>query len=304
MKYESKIFQHSCESMDELPDSSVSLTITSPPYWNAIDYSSHVENSDDDYRKRGNIDYKNEYLPFLQRCFTEVLRVHREGTFCAVVIGTVLFNGKHTPLPFDFTALMQDAGWEFHQDITWYKCTGGVKRAGSTIKHPYPGYYYPNMMTEYILVFKKPSVLAGTEKIYEGKSVEEKKENEYSIDAVFKYDIANNIWHIAPVPPKQIEHPCPFPEEIPRRLIKLYSYKNDIVLDPFAGVGTTLKAAHNLERKWVGYEINQTYIDTALKRIKEPANIRKQLISRFDKVEYGEEIKALNKPRAPFRKKT
>lgn len=290
--------------MNELPDSSVSLTITSPPYWNAIDYDSHVENSKDDYRKRENIDYKNEYLPFLQRCFTEVLRVHREGTFCAVVIGTVLFNGKHTPLPFDFTVLMQEAGWEFHQDITWYKCTGGVKRAGSTIRNPYPGYFYPNMMTEYILVFKKPGDNGDTQKIYEEKSVEEKKKSAYPIDAVFKYDIANNIWHIAPVPPRTIEHPCPFPEEIPRRLITLYSYKGDIVLDPFAGVGTTLKAAHNLKRKWVGYEINQTYIDTALTRIKEQANIRKQLICRFDKVDYGEEIQAKNKSRAPFRKKT
>ena len=303
MEPDSHIYKKSCESMSELEDSSVSLTITSPPYWNAIDYDSHVDNSDADYRVRKEVNYRDEYLPFLKRCFSEVFRVHADGSFCAVVIGTVLLNQHHTPLPYDFTSMMQEIGWEFHQDIIWYKCTGGVKRAGSTIRSPYPGYYYPNLMIEYILVFKKPGEGNNTPKIYEGKTKKDRDENAFDIDAVFKYDIANNIWHIAPVPPGQIDHPCPFPEEIPYRLIRLYSYQNDLVLDPFAGTGTTLKVAANLERRWVGYEINDVYINTALKRIEEPLSVRKQLISRFEKVDYGEEITAKNKTRPPFKRR-
>ncbi len=88
--------------------------------------------------------------------FKEVLRVTKPGGFCAIVIGTVLLNGRHYPVPFDLIARLSRSGWEFHQDIVWHKCTAGVKRAGVTIQKPYPGYYYPNIMTEYILIFRKP----------------------------------------------------------------------------------------------------------------------------------------------------
>jgi modification methylase len=92
LNYTNRIFLKSCESMDELPSSSVQLTITSPPYWNAIDYDSHVGDSSAEYRERKDVDYRKDYLPFLKRCFSEVLRVHSDGTFCAVVIGTVLYK--------------------------------------------------------------------------------------------------------------------------------------------------------------------------------------------------------------------
>jgi len=303
MSYLNRIFLKSCESMDELPTGSVQLTVTSPPYWNSIDYDSHIEDSSAEYRGRKDVDYHREYIPFLERCFTEVFRVHSDGSFCAAIVGTVLYKHKHTPLPHDFTCLMQKIGWEFHQDIVWYKCTGGVKRAGSTIRNPYPGYYYPNLMTEYILIFRKPSSDGDTPRIFQSKSSEAKHADSYATDAVFKYDIANNIWHIAPVPPKQIDHPCAFPEEIPHRIIKLYSYKDDLVLDPFAGAGTTLKVAKHLGRNWVGYEITRKYVDMSLKRISEPFHLRKQLICRFEKIKYGEQLFPKNKPRAPFRLK-
>ena len=154
-----RIYTHSCENMRELDDNSVALTVTSPPYWNAIDYDIHAADKQQHYRTRkyaqGYADYE-DYLDWLERIFHEVLRVTKPGGFCAIVIGTVLLNGRHYPVPFDLIARLSRSGWEFHQDIVWHKCTAGVKRAGVTIQKPYPGYYYPNIMTEYILIFRKP----------------------------------------------------------------------------------------------------------------------------------------------------
>ena len=102
-------------------------------------------------------------------------------------------------------------------------------------------------------------------------------------------DVANNIWHIAPIPPNQIDHPCPFPEEIPHRLITLYSYPGELVLDPFAGSGQTLKVAHWLKRQFVGYETIKKYVDLARKRIDDHLSLRpQQLIAVFDKVGLNE----------------
>lgn len=278
-----KFYCRSSEQMPELEPASVSLTVTSPPYWNAVDYDIHATgNGDAWYRTRqyseGFVDY-DDYLNLLARVFGEVFRVTKPGGFCAVVIGTVLMNGKHIPVPFDLTVRMASAGWEFHQDIIWHKTTAGVKRAGSAIQNPYPGYFYPNIMTEYILLFRKPGA-----KIYQ--HIDGQREaSQFEIDDVFKRDTANNIWHIAPVPPKLIDHPCPFPEEIPYRLIKLYSYRGDTVLDPFVGSGQTSKVAAALGRRAVGIDTKQEYIDYSQARLDEPLRLRaEQLIARFEKI--------------------
>lgn len=271
--------------MPELRDDSVALTVTSPPYWNAIDYDIHASDKTQRYRTRayanGYNDYAN-YLDWLENVFAEVLRVTKPGGFCAVVIGTVLLDGKHYPVPLELTSRLTQKGWEFHQDIIWHKCTAGVKRAGVTIQKPYPGYYYPNIMTEYILVFRKPGP-----PIYESRSAADKADAEYPINRLFTMDIANNVWHIAPVPPDHIDHPCPFPEEIPYRLISMYSYPNDLILDPFTGSGQTLKVAKHLDRAYVGYEIIPKYAELAQKRTEEPLCIRSyQLIAAFEKIPF------------------
>lgn len=278
-----KIFPHSCEKMPELSDGSVALTVTSPPYWNAIDYDIHALDKTQHYRTRS---YNNgfseytDYLEWLERIFTEVLRVTKPGGFCSVVIGTVLLDGKHYPVPFDVVSRLVRSGWDFHQDIIWHKCTAGVKRAGVTIQKPYPGYYYPNIMTEYILVFRKPGP-----PIYQHRNTQQKNDAKFPINRLFTMDIANNIWHIAPVPPDHIDHPAPFPEEIPYRLISMYSYPNDLVLDPFAGSGQTLKVARWLNRRYVGYEIIQKYVDLCERRVNEPLAIRpQQLVAVFEKI--------------------
>ena len=239
--------------MDEIKSKSIALTITSPPYWDAIDYDIHTKNKKDYHRRR---EYSvlgrtyEEYLENISLVFMEILNKTMSGGFCAIVVGTVLKNGLHYPLPMHLVSRLTSAGWQFHQDIIWHKVTGGVKRAGSYIQHPYAGYFYPNIMTEYILVFRKH----GTPR----------RDNEIAInpkEEVFKKDIANNIWHIAPVPPKTIEHPCPYPAELVRRLLLLYSQKEDLILDPFVGSGTTILEALKYKRKAVGYEIESAYIE-------------------------------------------
>lgn len=354
-EYIDQIFCKSSQAMEELPDSSVALTVTSPPYWNAIDYDRHVQNPGQNYRTRsysvGYHDYR-DYLGWLRQISDEILRVTKPGGFMAMVIGTVLLDRKHYPVPFDVISMLtggQEAcheaccqhslhgrerarnaksgagahakssvwvnaesqagphakssvrvnaefqakshsqssagpNWEFHQDIIWHKVTGGVKRAGVFIQKPYPGYYYPNIMTEYILIFRRPGP-----QIYTGKAQVNREEARVEVQRLFTNEIANSVWHIAPVPPRYLEHPCPFPEEIPYRLIQLYSYPQDLVLDPFCGSGQTLKVAGHLGRHYCGYDINREYVELARKRISEPLAVRhEQLIAVFEKIPIDE----------------
>ena len=278
-----EFFCQTSERMEQAADGSVALTVTSPPYWNAIDYDVHAGGSDGWYRSRkysdGFGDYSG-YLDLMRRIFSEVLRVTKPGGFCAVVIGTVLIKGRHMPVPFDLLSRLCSAGWQFHQDIIWHKTTAGVRRAGVAIQKPYPGYYYPNIMTEYIMVFRKPG-----EPIYR-QADGAKEESRFPIDDLFKLDVANNIWHIAPVPPHHLEHPCPFPEEIPHRLVRMYSYRGDLVLDPFCGSGQTAKVATALGRSSINFDTKRTYIDYARARLSEPLRVRKkQLVARFEKIQ-------------------
>lgn len=254
-----RFYCQSSHRMPQVDDNSIALTVTSPPYWNAIDYDLHADQGGGvwhrqrDYSAFG--DTYRQWLQEMRKTFAEVHRATMPGGFCAIVIGTILHKKKHYPAPFDAMEQMCGIGWEFHQDIIWNKVTGGVKRAGVFIQHPKPGYYYPNIMTEYILVFRK----AGEHR----RGVEPC----IPIDDLFKRDIANNIWHIAPVPPRTIDHPCPYPDELVRRLVLLYSMPGDEVLDPFLGSGQTARVAIAQGRKVVGYDIEQAYIAMAAERI-------------------------------------
>jgi site-specific DNA-methyltransferase (adenine-specific) len=280
------ILRRSAEDLTILADDAVALTVTSPPYWNAIDYDVHVADKGAWYRTRkygsGFQDYA-DYLDSLGRIFGPLLRKTRPGGYCAVVIGTVLLDGKHYALPFDFTARMVQWGWEFHQDIIWHKVTGGVKRAGSFIQRPFPGYFYPNIMTEYILVFRKEGP-----PVYAGRTDEEKESARIPIDELFTKELANTVWHIAPVPPGHLDHPCPFPEEIPFRLMLLYTYPRDLVFDPFNGSGQTTKVAKHLGRHFVGFDVEAKYVTYAEQRLEEPLAVREeQLVAVFQKIEHN-----------------
>ena len=273
-----RFYAKSSMNMVHCDDESIALTITSPPYWNAIDYNLHARDGDDVWhRQRDYVQFGKtyeEWLANIGKVFKEAYRATIEGGFCAVVIGTILYKGKHYPAPFDLMKQIIDCGWHFHQDIIWNKVTGGVKRAGVFIQHPQSGYYYPNIMTEYILIFRKGDIL--------------RRDNQEAlpIDEVFKRDIANNIWHIAPVPPKTINHPCPYPDELVRRLILLYSQQGDEVLDPFLGSGQTALMALKHGRKAVGYDIEKAYIELTLERMQSPQSERKHnIVPIFQKIE-------------------
>ena len=275
-----RLYVGSSESMPEVEDGSVALTVTSPPYWNAIDYDRHVGEPDQHYRTRSyssGFDDYSSYLEWVAGVFGEVLAKTKPGGYLAVVVGTVLLKGVSYPVPFDLVARLGARGWTFHQDIIWHKTTAGVKRAGVFIQHPYPGYYRPNIMTEYILVFQKPG-----RPIYRGVPSERRDEAKYCLGALFTKEIANNVWHIAPVPPGALQHPCPFPEEIPYRLVQLYSYPGDTVLDPFLGSGQTTKVALALGRNAIGYDLFEDYVKYAWVRLDEPLSVREsQLAAEF-----------------------
>ncbi len=249
MNSRNQIFVHSCESTEEIAADRIALTVASPPYRNTTDNEIHASDDSRFYRTCAcGKDYSeySHYLDWLEKIFGEVLRVTKPGGFCAMILGTVLFEEKHYPVPHDAVARLTRSGWEFHQDILWRKCAAGIKRARVAIQHPYPGYYYPNIMTEYILVFRKPGPA-----IYEDADEEKKARGAYPI----------------------------------HRLITLHSYPGDTVLDPFAGSGQTLKAARNLGRNYVGYETIRKYADLAAARAQEPLDLREyQLISIFDKL--------------------
>ena len=269
--------QSALKQMPQCADNSIALSITSPPYWNAIDYNIHSKKGNDAWHRTREYDAfgvtLDDYLKNIEKVFKHVLRVTIEGGFCAIVVATILHDGKHYPVPMMITERMLKLGWEFHQDIIWNKVTGGVRRAGSFIQKPNQGYYYPNIMTEYILLFRK----AGAPR--------RDKKQALEIDELFTRDIANNVWHIAPVPPKSIDHPCPYPLELVRRLTLLYSQEGDEVLDPFLGSGQTALVVLKHKRKCVGYDIEKTYLQLAQHRISNPPAERKHnLVPNFKKL--------------------
>lgn len=294
---DARLIVGSSERMSEIEPGSLALTITSPPYWNAIDYDRHSQNPTASYRTRayanGFKDYPS-YLDWCSRIFSEVLARTKPGGFLAVVVGTVLKERAQYPVPFDLVARLSREGWAFHQEIIWHKTTAGVKRAGVFIQHPRPGYFHPNIMTEYILIFRKPGP-----PIYQRPHGVKAAAN-YRLDALFTKEVANNIWHIAPVPPRQLEHPCPFPEEIPYRLVQLFSNPGDAVLDPFLGSGQTSKVAFSLGRSVVGFDTMEPYVRYAFSRLDEPLSVRPmQLVAEFRKVPLDAPLGSLGRRTTP-----
>ena len=263
--------------MDELKDNSVDLVVTSPPYWNARDYTQYVRDRKRNYKTRKAGTYE-EYLALMERCFRECYRVLKKGKFCIVNVSHILFKGKHYPIPFDLYQILKKIGFEIHQEIIWHKSLVGFKRIAENTRWITPGKYYPNLMFEYIFVFKK----AGTQ-IYRARTQKEKYESRVIVNQFFRKETANNVWHILPVRPYTVDHPAPFPEEIPYRLILLYSFKRDLVLDPFLGAGTTAIVAKALGRRFCGYDTQNEFIETTKQRLNEPVYLKSLLIPRYER---------------------
>ena len=263
--------------LSQLSSNKIALTVTSPPYHNAINYQEHQ-----DTKKwyRGTVETSLEdWIEEMRIVFSEVYRVTKPGGFCCIVIGNEIIEGKSKlPLPaFLLVELTKkEIGWSFFEEIIWNKVTGGKKRFRVTVQHPYPTYYYPNIMHEQIIILRKMPF----------HNFKDKK-SKLVLDNLMKKEVANSVWHIAPMPPSYRKfHPAAFPEEIPYRLIQLYSNVGDVVLDPFVGSGQTTKMARFLRRKYLGIDKSEKYVKIAQKRTLESPSLRKmQLVPNWKKPE-------------------
>lgn len=252
-----------------LPHDEFILAFTSPPYLNAINYGEHIEKmaGAKERWERAEVSYA-EYKQFLVDRFAALLRVVKPGGHNIVNIAPVLWNGERTALPYHFVGWMEEIGWKFREDIIWEKPVARDRRSGVLLQHPYPGYYYPSLVTEFIFVFQKPAAKKPQENIYWNRSEQEKRDNQLDLSD-YQGEKSKNAWKIRQLSPQENAHPCPFPLELAKRVIGFYSYKGDAVIDIFCGSGQTLLAAEQLHRRSVGIEIQQDYTDYALSRLRQ-----------------------------------
>jgi len=251
------VYFKSSTNMEEVEDNSVHLIVTSPPYFNVKDYSQNGERKEEDV---GGCESYEEYLELLLKVFTECERV-------LVPNGKLCINAPLMPLkkeskgkyprqmlniPADIHCLLKQIPTLKFYDMYIWERTNWTKKLmfGS---YPYPPNFYAQNYCEFIYIYvKEGDPVKRTKEQKELSKLSQKEWLEYT----------SQIWRI-PVPSKSDPaygiHPAIMPEEIAKRLIKLYSFVGDIVLDPFAGSGTTLAAAKKLGRKYIGYELYEKY---------------------------------------------
>lgn len=235
-----KFYCKSSENMDEIPDNSVHLMITSPPYNVGKEYENDLS--------------LDEYLDLLSSVFTQTYKKLVTGGRACINIANI---GRKPYIPFHamIIEIMLDLGFLMRGEIIWDKSAsgGGSCAWGSwmSASNPVLRDYH-----EYILVFSKGSY--------------SKNKNQVKKDTIERDDFINwtkSIWTFPAVNAKKIGHPAPFPVELPHRLINLYSYEGDVVLDPFCGSGSTCIAAIQNNRNFIAYDIKKEYIELAKKRI-------------------------------------
>ena len=253
--------------MQELPENHFILGFTSPPYMNAINYDEHIEKL---HGMRGRWEREamsyEEYRRFLVDRFKALFQITKPGGHNVVNISPVAWQGTRTALPFHLVNWLEEIGWKFKEDIIWEKPISRDKRSGVLMQHPYPGYYYPSLVAEYVFVFQKPADTKKKSNIYWDRTAAEKAENEIDMSD-YQGEKSKNVWKIRPLAPQQNLHPCPFPLELAERVIQFYSYKGDPVIDIFTGSGQTNCAAEKLGRKHVGIETQQKYIEYGLDQL-------------------------------------
>ncbi|MCS7202344.1 MAG: site-specific DNA-methyltransferase [Dictyoglomus sp.] len=251
------------ENMYELKDESIHLVVTSPPYYNApFDYPDLFSSYD-------------EYLHKMKKVVKEIKRVLINGRIVCLVCDDILINSEKYPVVSDLTQIFLEEGFIYRDKIIWLKPEGYVRisrRSGVLLQHPYPMYFYPDNLQESILIFQKgkkfnyssiPEIIKEASKI----DVKEYLENKWYL----------NVWNITNVLPtnnRLEEGIAAFPEELPYRLIKLFSYVGETVLDPFMGSGTTNKISLMLGRNSVGYDIDKELVNI----VKEKLGINKNCL--------------------------
>jgi len=232
------------ENMKELQNGSIHLVVTSPPYFNApFDYPDLFESY-------------NVYLDKMKKVAKELKRVMAQGRAICIVCDDTLINGKKFPVVADLTKIYIEEGFIYRDKIVWIKPEGYIRisrRSGVVLQHPYPMYFYPDNIQETILIFQNGK--------FDYKSIPEeiKEKSEINTSEYQEKKWYLTTWNMVNVLPfkNRLESGiAAFPDEIPYRLIKLFSYVGETVLDPFMGSGTTNKIAATLKRNSVGYEID------------------------------------------------
>lgn len=252
-----------------LPEGAATLAVTSPPYHNAINYEQHTQTlaGEKERWERIEIQY-DEYRQFLMERFKELLRVVAPGGYNVVNIAPVSWQGRRVPLPFHFVGWMEELGWVFREDIVWEKTVARDRRSGVLLQHPYPGYYYPSLVAEYVFVFQRPGERRDRNNIYWHRSGADRAANEIDMSD-YQGEKSKNVWRFRPVAPQENIHPCPYPLELVERVVEFYSYKGDLVVDMFAGSGQTNVAAERLGRRHLGIDIMREYADYAVGRVED-----------------------------------
>ena len=233
-----KVFVQSSESMDQLPNDCVALMITSPPYNVGKDYDEDLD--------------LDEYLSLLRRVFTETYRVIEPGGRVAVNVAN-LGRKPYLPLNHLVGVLLTEVGFLLRGEIIWKKAKAA---GGSTAWGSWQSAKNPTLrdVHEYVLVASKASF----------------RRERTGTDTISKEDFLEStmsVWDILPESARRVGHPAPFPTELPRRLIQLYTFEGDLVLDPFLGSGSTAIAAVQTGRHYVGYDTDADYAALAEKRI-------------------------------------
>ena len=249
---------------DEVGDGEVALIVTSPPYYNApFDYPDLFPSYD-------------EYLDLIRAFASLSKRVLGKGRICAIVTDDMLVRegdsgrGKKYPIVADTTRIFVEEGLQYRDKITWVKPAGYTRisrRSGVVLQHPYPMYFYPDNIQESILLFQNGEFdyeqLKGLPpEILESSKIDTLRLNSESWTL--------SVWNITNVLPKAgrvEEGVAAFPDEIPSRLIKLFTFAGETIFDPFLGSGTTLKVARELGRKAIGYEIDLELKDVIRKKL-------------------------------------
>ena len=249
MKLKYVIYHGDCvKAMKKLNTCSIDLIFTSPPY----------------FTMRSKINYKSydDYLEKMRNVAKEMYRVLDIGRIAAVNVSDYTVDGTRYDLAFDWHILLREVGFTYRDTIIWEKpneltCSGAGIFASNFLKYKLPMYYSPNRVHEFIWIFSKGKVKipSYSKKIADMSTVSIEKGS----------DITRSVWHIPTR--KDRDHPAVFPLELALRIVKLYSYAGEVVLDPFAGTGTTGKAAKMLNRSAVLCEINGAYVDRIKKEI-------------------------------------
>ena len=235
-----KLYCKSSENMDEIPDDSIHLMVTSPPYNVGKEYDNDLT--------------LDEYLELLTAVFAQTYKKLVTGGRACINIANI-GRKPYIPLHAMVIEIMLDLGFLMRGEIIWDKSAsaGGSCAWGSwmSASNPVLRDYH-----EYILVFSKESY---------SKNRSQERKDTIERDEFIQW--TKSIWTFPAVNAKKIGHPAPFPIELPHRLINLYSYEGDVVLDPFCGSGTTCIAALQNNRNYIAYDINEEYVKLSQKRI-------------------------------------